>query len=332
VNLELQQHRARRGVRRQQGHRLDGDAQHQPRADLGAYESDRAARRQRDVPVDPAAKPVRGIGGRARDSIRRRSAVRTCCGRSRSFAGGINQDFNNIGYAKYRALEMAMNKRLSHDVLATVTYTWSQRRTANNLQNTWDEKPFEDIDSNDRPHRLTITRCGACRSVQERLSVGTRLESPRGLLEGWQYNIHRRDFIGTPLGMNSAAIPVGRPLRVGVGPAGAVEMVRHQYEDQPARGRHVRMGRHGANDFRVSQFFLPDVRQDSKPQWSMSLFKNTRAGGNKMIQFPLRGVQRVQRPPLRWPEYRSDERELRIIGNSQINFARTGQLGVRFTF
>ena len=66
------------------------------------------------------------------------------------------QDFNNIGWAKYKALEMSANKRLSHHLSALVTYTWSSRRTATTLLNGWDDLPFEDIDSNDRPHRLTI--------------------------------------------------------------------------------------------------------------------------------------------------------------------------------
>ena len=86
------------------------------------------------------------------------------------------------------------------------------------------------------------------------------------------------------------------------------------------------------NDFRVGPLFLPDVRQDSKPQWSMSVFKNTRTGGGRMIQvraevFNVFNV-RMYGPP----NVTAANANFGTISNSQINFARTGQLGLRLTF
>ena len=88
----------------------------------------------------------------------------------------------------------------------------------------------------------------------------------------------------------------------------------------------------GAEDFRAAPFFLPGVRQDSKPQWSMSLFKNTRAGGSKIIQFRFEVFNVFNVRLYGGPNTDPTSANFGIVGNSQINFSRTGQLGLRLTF
>ncbi|PYR62048.1 MAG: hypothetical protein DMF91_08120, partial [Acidobacteria bacterium] len=250
------------------------------------------------------------------------------------FAGGINEDFNNIGWAKYRALEMAMNKRLSHDVLATVTYTWSQRRTATSLQNTWDDKPFEDIDSNDRPHRLTITALWGLPFGPGKAIGGNTTGVAAKLLEGWQYNIIGEISSGTPIGMsnNSPAILMQDSFALPNDQQTLSRWFDNSTKTSPRPDGTYAWDVIGANDFRVAPFFLPGVRQDSKPQWSMSLFKNTRAGGNKMIQFRFEVFNVFNVRLYGGPNTDPTSANFGIIGNSQINCAGTGRLGVRFTF
>jgi hypothetical protein len=249
------------------------------------------------------------------------------------FAGAINEDFNNIGYAKYRALEMTMNRRLSHDLTALVTYTWSQRRTANNLQNTWDTTPFEDIDSNDRPHRLTITGLWGLPFGPGKAIGGNTSGLAARLIEGWQFNVIGEITSGTPISMNSGAIPVADHFALESG-----QQTLAKWFDTSTKGNPKPDGTYawdvlGANDFRVSPFFLPDVRQDSKPTWSMSLFKNTHAGGNRTLQlraevFNVFNVRMYNGPISTDPT----NANFGVVSSSQINFARTGQLGVRLTF
>jgi outer membrane receptor protein involved in Fe transport len=248
------------------------------------------------------------------------------------FAGGINQDFNNIGWAKYRALEMAMNKRLSHDVLATVTYTWSQRRTATSLQNTWDTTPFEDIDGNDRPHRLTITALWGLPFGPGKAIGGNTTGVAARLLEGWQYNIIGEISSGTPLGMNGSAIPVADHFALPSDQQTLSKWFDTSTKTSPRADGTYAWDVIGANDFRVSQFFLPDVRQDSKPTWSISVFKNTRAGGNKTIQFRFEVFNVFNVRLYGGPNTDPTSANFGIVSSSQINFARTGQLGLRLTF
>ena len=89
----------------------------------------------------------------------------------------------------------------------------------------------------------------------------------------------------------------------------------------------------GTNDYRVARPRFPDVRRDSKPQWPMSLFKNTHIGASRVIQlraevFNVFNARIYDQPISRDP----NNANFGVVSNSQINFARTGQLGLRMTF
>jgi hypothetical protein len=88
----------------------------------------------------------------------------------------------------------------------------------------------------------------------------------------------------------------------------------------------------GANDFRQSPLFFRDVRQDSKPQWSMSFVKNTRAGGTMTIQFRAEVFNVFNTRLYGAPPTNPTDPNFGVVSNSQINFPRTGQLGLRLTF
>jgi hypothetical protein len=242
---------------------------------------------------------------------------------------GINEDFNNIGWSTYDALEMSMNKRLSGGLLANVTYTWSARRQATTLLNPYDAKPYEDIDPNDRPQRVTITALyNLPFGPGRRFGGGTKGLTAR-LIEGWQYNVIGEISSGTPIGMNGSAVPVGTSFAVD-------DQSLKKWFDTSTRANPRPDGTFawdtniGANDYRQSRLFFPDVRQDSKPIWSMSFFKNTGIGGGRTIQF--RGEifnvfnTRLYGGPI---STNPTDANFGVVSNSQINFPRQGQIGLR---
>jgi len=248
--------------------------------------------------------------------------------------GAINRDFNNIGYSTYDALETALNKRLSHGLLASVTYTWSKRRQATALLNPYDAEPFEDIDSNDRPHRMTITALYVLPfGPGQRFGANTSGFVAR-LIEGWQYNVIGEISSGTPIDMVDGAVPLADHFAL---PKGQQTLSR--WFDTSTRanprpdGTYAWDSNLGTNDFRVSPFRLPDVRQHSRPQWSMSFFKNTRLAGDKILQiraevFNVFNTRLYGTPISRDP----NNANFGVVSNSQINFPRTGQIGVRLMF
>jgi hypothetical protein len=248
--------------------------------------------------------------------------------------GDINQDFNNLGYSTYNALETSLNRRLARGMLATVTYTWSRRRQATALLNPYDERPFEDIDSNDRPHRMTITALYVLPFGPGQRFGGSTSGLVARLIEGWQYNVIGEITSGTPIDMDGNAVPVANRFAL---PNGQQSLNRWFDTSTPRNprpdGTYAWDANIGANDFRVSPFRLPDVRQDSKPQWSMSLFKNTRLTGDKILQFRIE-VFNVFNTRLYGAPISRDPNNANfgVVSNSQINFPRTGQVGVRLIF
>lgn len=245
---------------------------------------------------------------------------------------GISEDFLNIGHSTYEALEMSANKRLSHGLLANVTYTWSQRLQATSLQNPYDAKPYLDLDPNDRPQRVTITAL-----YNLPFGPGERFGSNASglvarLIEGWQYNVIGEITSGTPIGMNGNAVPVTKSFAI-------TDQRLSKWFDTSTRANPRPDGTFawdtniGPNDFRQSRLFFPDVRQDSKPQWSMSFFKNTRATARMTLQFRAE-IFNVFNTRLYGAPISTDPNNpnFGVVSNSQINFPRTGQLGLRVVF
>ncbi len=245
---------------------------------------------------------------------------------------GITRDFNNLGWSSYRALEMSMNKRLSAGLLTNVTYTWSRRLQATSLLNSYDAKPYKDLDPNDRPQRVTITALyNLPFGPGQRFGGGTTGAIAR-FIEGWQYNVIGEMTSGTPIGMNGNAVPVATKFAVS-------DQSLAKWFDTSTRANPRPDGTFawdtniGTNDFRQSRLFIPDVRQDSKPTWSMSVFKTTRLSGSTTVQFRAE-LFNVFNTRLYGGPISTDPTSANfgVVSNSQINFARQGQLGLRLMF
>jgi outer membrane receptor protein involved in Fe transport len=249
------------------------------------------------------------------------------------FAGAINEDFVPLGYATYRGLEMSANKRLSHGLLATINYAWTQRRAATSLLNSWDTQPYEDIDGNDRPQRFTVAALYILPfGPGQRFGAGTT-GFVSHLLEGWQYNVIGEITSGTPIGMSSGAVPLQKNFALPSGQQSLSQWFDTSTAAHPRADGTYAWGVLPTNDFRVSPMFFHDVRRDSKPQWSMSLFKNTSIGGGRIVQFRAEcfnvfNVRMYDNPISTSPT----NANFGVISNSQVNFPRTGQIGLRLTF
>jgi hypothetical protein len=248
------------------------------------------------------------------------------------FAGAINEDFIPIGYATYRGLETTMNKRLSHDIAAYVTYTWSRRRQATDLLNTWDEKTFEDIDQNDRPQRLTITGLWGLPFGPGKALGGRTTGLVARLIEGWQFNVIGEISSGTPINMNGSAIPLQDHFALPSDQQTLNKWFDNSTKTNPRPDGTYAWDVIGANDFRQSRLRFPDVRQDSKPVWSVSFFKNTHAGGDRVVQFRAEIFNVLNTRLYGAPNTDPTSANFGVVSSSQINFPRQGQIGVRLTF
>ena len=198
--------------------------------------------------------------------------------------------------------------------------------------NGWDEQPTEDIDSNDRPHRLTIAALWGLPFGPGKAIGRNATGLAARLIEGWQYNIIGEITSGTPIGINSASVPRQAAFALPKDQQTISRWFDNSTRNNPRADGTFAWDVQATNDFRVGPLFLPDVRQDSKPQFSMSLFKNAHIGAGRTIQFRAEVFNVFNVRMYGTPNTTASSANFGTISNSQINFARTGQLGVRMTF
>ncbi len=120
---------------------------------------------------------------------------------------GITEDRRPIGEIDYNALQVSMNKRLSHGLQFLVSYTYSKRKQRTeflNAQDSWNN-PLEVVSGDDAPHHLQVSGTYRVPSISGGKGVLGLL------LGGWQVNGIAVFQSGLPVGLTAGAILVGDP-------------------------------------------------------------------------------------------------------------------------
>jgi outer membrane receptor protein involved in Fe transport len=232
---------------------------------------------------------------------------------------GITMNLDNVGHSSYNALETVITKRLSKGFVGTVNYTLSRLKEATAfLNNGFDAEPFEDLATIDRTHHLTVS------ALYELPFRGSRLA------EGWQINLLYEIASGVPVAMpngylrqESAKLPSG-------------QQTRERWFDNSTRTNPRADGTWAwdtlaPNEFRVARFRMPDVRENPISTMAISVFKSTRVGQTTV---QLRGelFNPLNSRYYGGPDTGITSGSFGRISESQFNFPRQGQLGVRVIF
>ena len=120
---------------------------------------------------------------------------------------GITEGRRSIGEYDYNALQVSLNKRLSHGLQFLLSYTYSkriERVSYLNAQDGWDQL-HEVIAGDDAPHHLHLSATYRLPNVNENKGVLGLL------LGGWQVNGIAVFQSGLPVGLTAGAILVGDP-------------------------------------------------------------------------------------------------------------------------
>jgi hypothetical protein len=239
---------------------------------------------------------------------------------------GVNEDLVSIGYARYKAFELVLSRRMSHGFQATVNYTLSRLTEATSFQSApYDANgnpavPFDGLSSLDRTHHVAITALyelpfGPGKPIGDQ-TTGVLAN----LIGGWQFNLLHEYETGTPTAMPNGILKPGCDPAL---PAGQQSLARwfdtSCFSSTPT------------NDFRTTPFRMSDVRDPAITNTAFSLFKSNRIG-NVHVQFRAELFNPFNIRIYGGPNTTITSSQFGRISPTQFNFARTGQLGVRITF
>jgi hypothetical protein len=242
---------------------------------------------------------------------------------------GITETLDNNGWSRYKAFEMAANKRFSGELAATLSYTWSRQLDAiNYLNNGFDTKPFEDLSSIDRTHHVAVTALYNLPFGPGRPIGGSAAGWVANVIGGWQFNVLYEWESGTPVAMPNGILRQSS--------AKISNRMRDQWFDNSTKSNPRPDGTYAwdtlpPNAFRVARFRMPDVREPSILNTGVSLFKNTPTGmGTLQLRFEL--FNPLNKRIYGGPTTTITDPNFGKISQVQINFPRQGQVGVRYVF
>lgn len=247
------------------------------------------------------------------------------------FGGTINMNRLNLGWQKYHALEAVATKRYSDGVMVAVNYTLMNLRVATDRQNDYDPGPFEDYSADMRRHRLTIVALWDLPFGPGRAIGGGANGFAATLVGGWQVNVIGELQSGRPIGMNANAIP--RQESFAIDNQSFSKWFDNSTRTNPRPDGGYAWDTVGTNDYRQSRFRFPDVTEPVEPHWALSLFKNTRIGARVNMQIRVETFNLFNVRQYGAPNTDPNNPTFGVVNTaSQVNFARTTQLGLRFSF
>jgi len=241
----------------------------------------------------------------------------------------------NRGSAYYNALEAVATRRYSNGVMFAVNYTWMKLEDQVNFFTDYDTKPYRDIQGDQRRHRLVITTLVDLPFGPGKAIGGSTRGIVAGLIGGWQFNTIGEIQSGRPLGLNGVAIQLDPDVAL---PKSEQSFSRWFDNSSTALSNPRPDGTFawsvlGANDYRVVKQRFHDVNEPTEPQWSFSLFKNTRVTQTMNMQVRLEAFNVFNVRVYGGPNTDPRQGNFGIVDTaSQVNFPRTLQLGVRFAF
>jgi carboxypeptidase family protein len=248
--------------------------------------------------------------------------------------GDINMNRLNLGSSYYRSLEAAATKRYSDGLMLAVNYTWMKLEDALNFFTDYDTTPYRDLQGDMREHRLVITTLIDLPFGPGKKIGGNTSGLLATLIGGWQFNTIGEMQSGRPLALNGSAILLDDDPSL---PKSEQSFARWFDNSSTSLNNPRPDGTFawsvlGANDYRVVKGRFRTVNEPTEPQWSFSLFKNTRIGDNT-LQIRIETFNVFNTRVYGGPNTNPTAGNFGIVDTaSQVNFPRQTQIGVRLGF
>ncbi|MBI4478023.1 MAG: hypothetical protein HY654_12670, partial [Acidobacteria bacterium] len=153
------------------------------------------------------------------------------------------------------------------------------------------------------------------------------------LIGGWQFNTIGEIQTGRPLALSGNAILLADSVKLPKGQQAYTKWFDNSTRTNPRPDGTFAWDVIGANDYRQVGFRLHDVNEPTVPQWAFSLFKTTRVSNRVNLQIRIETFNVFNARLYGVPEMNPNSANFGIVSTgSQVNFARTTQLGLRMSF
>jgi hypothetical protein len=247
--------------------------------------------------------------------------------------GGINMNRLNLGASYYNALELAATKRYTNGVMFAVNYTWMKLEDALNFFTSYDATPYRDLQGDQRRHRLVITTLLDLPFGPGKPIGGNTSGVVAALIGGWQFNTIGEIQSGRPLALNSAAVMFDDDVALPKSEQSFNRWFDNSTPTDPRPDGTYAWDVLGPNEYRVVKSRFHGVNEPTEPQWSFSLFKNTRVANDMTLQIRVETFNVFNVRIYGGPNTDPRAATFGIVDTaSQVNFPRTIQLGVRLQF
>lgn len=235
---------------------------------------------------------------------------------------------DNNGYSWYHSMQTRVEKRMSHDISANVSWTWSKFMEATGYLNPFDRMPERVISEQDRTHRVVVSGIWEMPVGPGKRWLASR-DFAGALLGGWQVQTIYQYQSGAPFGFGNSIFRGDLsdiPIPGGERTVDRWFNVDAGFERAPAQQL-------GANVRTLSTRFS-GLRGDSIDNWDISLFKNTMLRENLKLQFRTEFINAFNHAQFNAPTGSGVTPTSTAFGavTSESQWSRTIQFGLKLIF
>jgi hypothetical protein len=234
----------------------------------------------------------------------------------------------NLGYSWYHSMQVRVEKRFSHDLSASLSYTWSKLMEAISFLNAVDPMPEEVISSQDRTHRTALTFLYELPVGRGKAWAGAGNAFVSTLISGWQVQGIYTLQSGAPLGFGNAIfngdlknIPLSKDVRT----------VDRWFNIDAGFERNNQLQL--ASNIRRFPSRFSGIRSDGPSNWDLSLIKNSRLAEGVQLQFRAEAINAFNHPQFT-PGSVNTNPTSTAFGTTTVEFAwpRVIQFGLKVLF
>ncbi len=242
-----------------------------------------------------------------------------------------------LGSTSYNAMELRFNKRLTNGLVLTGTYTWAKIIDRSSFREDQYQETERVISALDRSQHLAINALYDLPFGRGR-AIGSHWgKIPNAVFGSWQYNIIVEAMTGT-----STNLPDATPARDPKLSGGAQSydrwfdtctlLTNGQRSNCASANAPVTWVQLKPNELRTYSSRFPNVRNPSRPQINMSVFKTFPIRERFRLEFRAESFNSCNTPIYAGPDISITSPNFGVVTRDQQNFPRSMQFALRLLF